>query len=55
MGYDTNLLKTDFNKDRIRAELDLSAMVSNTHERQEALAKATTYSKRFYVMGGKHM
>ena len=41
MGYDANLLKTDFNEDRIRAaaaeELDLSVTVTKTRERQEAL------------------
>jgi len=60
MGYDTDLLKTEFNEDRIRAaaveeELDLSVTVANTHERQEALAKATTYGKKFYVTGGEHI
>ena len=48
MGYDADLLNTEFNEDRIRAaaaeeELDLSVTVANTRERQEALAKATTY------------
>jgi hypothetical protein len=41
MGYDADLLKTDFNEDRIRAaateELDLSVTVAKTRERQEAL------------------
>jgi hypothetical protein len=51
MGYDADLLKTEFNKDRIREaaveeELDLSVMVANTRVQQEALAKATTYSKK---------
>ena len=48
MGYDADLLKTEFNEDRIRAaaaeELDLSVTVANTRERQEALTKATTIS-----------
>jgi hypothetical protein len=52
MGYDANLLKTEFNKDRIRAaaaeeELDLSVAVANTRKQQEAYAKATTYGKKF--------
>jgi len=59
MGYDADLLKTEFSEDRIRAaaaeELDFSITVANTHERQEALAKATTYGKKFYVTGGKHI
>jgi hypothetical protein len=60
MGYDADLLKTEFNEDRIRAaaaeeELDLSVTVANTRERQEALAKATTYGKKFYVTGGEHI
>jgi hypothetical protein len=53
MGYDTNLLKTEFNKDRIRAaapeELDLSVTVANTRKQQEALAIATMYGKKYYV------
>ncbi len=36
-------------------ELDLSVMVANTRERQEAHAKASTYSKTFYVTGGEHI
>jgi hypothetical protein len=59
MGYDADLLKTEFSEDRIRAaaaeELDFSITVANTRERQEALAKATTYGKKFYVTGGKHI
>jgi len=60
MGYDTDLLKTEFNEDRIRAaaaeeEFDLSVTVANTRERQEALAKATTHGKKFYVTGGEHI
>ena len=60
MGYDADLLKTEFSENRIRAaateeELDLSITVANTRERQEALAKATTYGKTFYVTGGKHI
>ena len=60
MGYDADLLKTEFNEDRIRAaaaeeELDLSVTVANTRERQEALAKATTHGKKFYVTGGEHI
>jgi hypothetical protein len=60
MVYDANLLKTEFNEDGIRAaaaeeELDLSITVANTHEWQEALAKAATYGKKFYVTGGKHI
>ena len=60
MGYDADLLKTEFNEDRIRAaaaeeELDLSVTVANTRERQEALAKATTYGKKFYVTGGEYI
>ena len=60
MVYDADLLKTKINKDRIRAaaaeeELDLSVTVANTRERQEALVKATTYGKKFYVTGGEHI
>ena len=59
MGYDADLLKTEFNEDRIRSaaaeELDLSVTVANTRERQEALAKATTYGKKLYVTGGEHI
>ena len=59
MGYDVDLLKTEFNEDRIRSaaaeELDLSVTVANTRERQEALAKATTYGKKLYVTGGEHI
>ncbi len=51
IGYDVDLLKTEFNEDRIRAaaaeELDLSITVANNREWQEALAKATTYGKKF--------
>jgi hypothetical protein len=46
MGYDADLLKMEFNEDRIRSaaaeELDLSVTVANTRERQEALAKKDT-------------
>jgi hypothetical protein len=35
--------------------LDLSVTVANTRERQEALAKATTHGKKFYVTGGEHI
>ncbi len=35
--------------------MDLSVTVANTHERQEALAKATTHGKKFYVTGGVHI
>ena len=45
MGYDADLLKMEFNEDRLRVaapeeELDLFVTVANTHEQQEALAKA---------------
>ena len=54
MGYDADLLKTEFNEDRIRAaaaeeELDLSVTVTNTRKRQEA------HGKKFYVTGGEHI
>ena len=60
MGYDADLLKTEFNEDRIIAaaveeELDLSITVANTREWQEALTKATTYGNEFYVTGGEHI
>ena len=56
MGYGANLLKTVFNKDKIKAsaeESSISVVVANTCEWQEALAKATTHGKKIYVTGGK--
>ena len=35
--------------------MNLSVTVANTRERQEALVKATTYGKKFYVTGGEHI
>ncbi len=58
MGFDAELLKTEFDEDGIRAaveESDLSVTEANTHKRQEALTKATTYGKKFYVTGGEHI
>ena len=58
MGYDADLLRTGFNEDRIKAaaeDFTLSVTVANTRERQEALVKATTHGKKFFVTGGKHI
>ena len=58
MGYDADLLKTGFDEDRIKAaaeDFTLSVMVVNTHEQQDALVKATTHGKKFFVTGGKHI
>jgi hypothetical protein len=58
MGYDTDLLKTGFDKDRIKAaaeDFTHSVMVANTCERQEALMKATTHGKKFFATGGEHI
>jgi len=58
MGYDADLLKTGFDEDRIKAAAEdstLSVMVANTREQQEALVKATTHGKKFFVTGGEHI
>jgi len=58
MGYDANLLKTGFDEDQIKAAAEnstLSVRVANTRERQEALVKATTHGKKFFVTGGEHI
>jgi hypothetical protein len=56
MGYNANLLKTDFNKERIMANVakSFTATVENTQERCEALVKASTSSKKWFVAGGIH-
>ena len=65
MDYDTDLLKTEFNKDKIKAsaeESSIAVTVANTRKQQEALAewqealpKATTCGKKFYVIKGEHV
>jgi hypothetical protein len=58
MGYDADLLKTGFDKDRIKAaaeDFTLSVTVANTREQQEALVRATTHGKKFFVTRGKHI
>jgi len=58
MGYDADLLKTGFDEDRIKEaaeDFTLSVSVANTHERQEALVKATTHGKKFCVTWGEHI
>ena len=59
--FDADLLKTKFDEDRIwvaaaaEDESSLSVMVANTQEQQEALAKATTHGKKFFVTSGEHI
>ena len=58
MGYNADLLKTGFDKDQIKAAAEISTLsitVVNTRERQEALVKASTHRKKFFVTGGKHI
>ena len=47
-----------FDEDRIKAAVEdftLSVTVANTCEQQEALVKATTHRKKFFVTGGEHI
>ena len=58
MGYNGDLLKTGFDKDQIKAAAEISTLsitVANTRERQEALVKASTHRKKFFITGGKHI
>jgi hypothetical protein len=59
MGYDTDLLKTGYDEAQIKAAAEdfthSVTVVANTRERQEALVKATTHGKKFFVTGGKHI
>ena len=58
MGYDSDLLKTGFDEDRIKAaaeDFTHSVTVANTRKRQEALVKATMHGKKFFITGGKHI
>jgi hypothetical protein len=56
MGYNANLLKTEFDKEEIMANAAKSVMmtVENTQERWEALLKASTSSKKWFEVGGIH-
>ncbi len=57
-GYDADLLKTGFDEDRIKAaaeDFTHSVTVANTLKRQEALVKATTHRKKFFITGGEHI
>jgi len=55
MGYDADLLKTGFDKDRIKAVVEDFTLfaLANTREWQEALVKATMHGKKFFVAGGR--
>ena len=58
MGYDADLLKTVFDEDRIKVAVEdftHSVTVANAREQQEALVKATTHGKKFFVAGGEHI
>jgi hypothetical protein len=58
MGYDADLLKTGFDEDQIKVaaeDFTHSVTVANTCEQQEALVKATTHKKKFFVTGGEHI
>ena len=58
MGYDADLLKMGFDEDRIKAaaeDFTLSVMVANMREQQEALVKATTHGKKFFVTVDDHI
>ncbi len=58
MGYNADLLKTEFNKEKIRVsaeERTIYAQVANTCKRQEALQKALTHGKKFHVTCGEHI
>ncbi len=58
MGYDADLLKTGLDEDQIKAaaeDFTHSVTVANTRKRQEALMKATTHGKKFFVTGGEHI
>jgi hypothetical protein len=56
MGYNADLLKTEFNEEKIMANAvkSLTTTVENTQERWEALVKASTSSKKWFVAGGIH-
>ena len=58
MGYNTALLKTEFNEEKIRAlaeERTISVTVANTCKHQEALQKASTHSKKFHLTSSEHI
>ncbi len=54
MGYNADLLKTEFNQEKIMANAakSVTTTVENTQERQEALVKARLSSKKWFVGGG---
>ncbi len=54
IGFNADLLKTEFDEDRIRAaaeESDLSVTMANTRERQEALPKEQRTVRSFMSLG----
>jgi hypothetical protein len=56
MGYRGDLLRAQFCPDKIRERRASEPVtVTNTRERQQALAAAHTHSKKFFVMGGEHV
>ncbi len=47
MGYESDLLKTEFNAENIHEKaVEISVIVENTRERQEALMKVTTHGRK---------
>jgi hypothetical protein len=54
MGYNANLLKTEFNEEKIMANAakSVTTIVENTQKRREALVKASTSGKKWFVAGG---
>ena len=54
MGYNRDLLKAEFKGDRINKQKETSVTVPNTLARHQALAKAKTHGKNFFVTGGEH-
>jgi hypothetical protein len=57
MGYRGDLLRAQFCPDKIRERRasEEPVTVTNTRERQQALAAAHMHSKKFFVMGGEHV
>jgi hypothetical protein len=57
MGYRGDLLMAQFCPDKIRERQasEEPVTVTNTRERQQALAAAHMHSKKFFVMGGEHV
>ena len=56
MGFKGDVLRAQYHPDKIsERKASMAVTVTNTRERQEAIAAANTHGAKFFVMGGEHV